>query len=505
MNNYESAFLSWCTENLGVVPLMTLVAFLLCPLFFNLLALLFFVTLVLETIFKLHLYLFLKFAKDLLSHHALGVKIFLSTIVISATYATPTVRNTPNHKQNIILSIGEHKEISLKAISKYTIGNKNIIAVTSLQHRNSLLIKGKQKGFSEILIWKKNNSKERLNIYVLQKNKRHKILQMISAFKELNLKSQFQGPKIKVSGKIQSAENYYYFHQTITESEVDIIYQQAKLANDLARILIAEVYYHLFAEGIESFKCRPEAFNISCHYLRSDAPSLDLKKYLEKKYFVKFHNSTSKDTNTNYILNLKLLQFDNLTNSSMALGLENLQGNISDLFSSKVNHFWNKNQYFLGQQDISLATLAAPKILLRLGIKAKIQLGTEVPFNQKIKDQVHTKWKFSGIRLDLILQKKGYNYFLKYKTEFTKGSSGHNISGGKQSSSLKITPGEPIQLFQISLINEKNDSSGIPFLKQLPLLGNLFSTSKDQVSYKKIIGIIQLEEYGNDKQYTKDL
>ncbi|RLA63024.1 MAG: hypothetical protein DRQ89_08095, partial [Epsilonproteobacteria bacterium] len=125
--------------------------------------------------------------------------------------------------------------------------------------------------------------------------------------------------------------------------------------------------------------------------------------------------------------------------------------------------------------------------------------GAEIPY--KINGEVpHTQWKFAGLRIKTNLKKVGLNYLLEYETLISRPKNSDSISGNREKSTVILKVGTPVQLFQIGLKTEGRNNEGVPFLGHIPIISSLFGTRSTQLTYKKITGLIVLEEQHDGKK-----
>ena len=103
----------------------------------------------------------------------------------------------------IVLSIGEHTEISLENISHYTIGNKEVVASSHLKEKKLLIIKGKSQGYCELYLKKISGKTVKYQISIIKKSKRLKIKSIKNQIEQIGLKAQEKGPYLHVKGEIE--------------------------------------------------------------------------------------------------------------------------------------------------------------------------------------------------------------------------------------------------------------------------------------------------------------
>ena len=478
MNNYY--LFSWIA-NLGVVPLLRSFAFLAAPPFLVLRSLLVQVALVRETIFFL-----LNRFLDLLPLSKQSVKILLLLPIICLSAEGPEIHN-------LILSHGEHQLIQEKQVKKFTLSNHDVVSHKFSPSSHSFLIKGKKLGFAELIVWRQKQ-RAIYRIYVMSKQKHLKILHLAQSVRSIGLDSSFAGPIIAISGTLNDF-NSYLFIKNLIKNNTEHLHVRGELSAQLRNQLIGEVYKLLFEEYVDNIRCFSSYFNLYCQYPDSNPPSDNLKKYLEEHYYVQFISIKDQINFQNFRLKMKLVQLEQLSGQEINLGLAQLSGSLGELFDDGLEGLLAKNQIILANKKIDISTLAQPEIIMRTEIPAQVQIGAEIPYSQSNAQMISTEWKFAGLKIDLALKKVGKSLQLTYQTEFTRPEGDGNIVGNKESSSAMINLNTPIEIFQIAFKTIGKEVNSMPLLGSIPILGELFKSKSDQINYKKISGIILLEQH----------
>jgi hypothetical protein len=488
-------FFSWWIANFGVEPLLLFAFFLFLPAFTFLRALLFFVTRVFETI------VILLQRNQLCEHRRFKylptiqnyVKAFALTIFLSPTQGSTSLQ-APMENQSLILSIGEIREISLPNLNRFTVGNNDSLTHKFLEGKKTLLIKAKKLGLSEIHIWKKNNKRLKIQVYVLSKSNQLKLLSIAESFKNLGLEIQTQGPWLKISGDLDQVSTYNQFLK-LTKEHKDKIQVEVILSHYLKKKLLAMVIKALFDDHISGFKCEFQDIQLICHLNDSRLPSSEVENFLKKQFAVKFIRHNNHNQSKNYRIKMKIIQSVTKSSNSHSLGLYQLEGSIKSLFDDGFKSHFEKNLLHLKSLGIKTSLLAEPNILIRPNKMVRLQIGSDLPYQSTSKEGVqNTSFKFAGLKLKLKLEIQGDGYLLDYSAEVTKPGQRGAISGSKESASARISLFKPVQLFEISFQSDSLNDQGIKALSKTPFLGGLFKNKEKSKTYKKISGIIYLEE-----------
>lgn len=471
-----SYFLSGWIANLGVVPLFLLAAFLLLPIFFALFALLVLVMRVLETIFQPLAIVIQHKRIEYLSLKMLIVK----ALIVTSAYAT---------EQNTTLTIGEHYELSISNLKEYSVGNKEILATRYNSKSKKLLIKAQKLGHTELLVWRSTGPKERHSFYVIDKRIQLKLQQKMEILKKNELDYELQGTRLVIKGAIDGMEKYKIIHELAKDSSATI---QAKLSALIRNQIILEAYQAFYNEHILDVKCDYSEFNINCYYFKEMSPSEETLSFLKKKFYINFIKRKLTYPNDNFQLKMKIIGLEREDGSEVNFGLDQLESNISTLFNSGLISFIESNQVFFKSNHLEASTLAEPELVMKNNEPSLIQVGSEVPYQHDTKEGMSTSWKFAGLKVNLKLTNKGRSFFLKYKTEFTSHGEGP-VQGNKESAILRVDLNKPIKLFEVGLTSQGKKKTGIPLLKDIPFLGNLFSNTYNTENYKRIIAYVTID------------
>ncbi len=494
----QNYFLSGWIANFGVDPLLLFKAFLFWPDLTCFLDLFIFVTRVFETISQLLSNAFsqtqsyiLKLERAFLPRNRFFVK-----IIIIFTFLPTSLHAEDKYAREIIMAIGEHRQLSIKKIDRFTIGNKDIISIKILKNK-TFLIKGKKLGSSELIIWQQPGKQINIQVYVLSKNKHLKLVEALNTLKNNKLNASIEGQIILVDGEITSMKQYKLVKRLKDKYKKSIQFSN-KLSTNIKSQIIGEIYKLFFEEYIDEVSCEVEKAKIKCFYPDSYSPSKEVLKNLSEKFLVQFVPISEKYNIKNYILKLKLIQIDKLNGEELDLGLSELSVSLKDLLNKGITDIISNNSVVLRQKNIQLSTIAQQQITLIPGKKSTIEVGSEIAFESSTTEngvRVNGQsWKFAGLRINLKLVKDGGSFYLKYLTKFSRLLDGSSIAGSKEESHIKIPLNSPTTLFQISYRTLGKSQRSFPYLSKIPLLGKLFLSKNSQATHKEITAIIHLRE-----------
>ncbi len=483
---------SWIL-NLGVVPLFFITFFLLTPFLATLFFLRTSVFFDKETIKPL-----LQMNLNNLSNLAtssLFVKTFLGLALLLHGFGALA---QTDDAENLIISMGEHKELQLPLMQKYTLSNTDCLTHKFIAKTKTMLLKGNKLGYSELMVWNSDKQKKTYKVYILSKQKQLQILHLVQTIESTGLKSEVAGPYILIKGELKELKDYLLIKKLEKENK-DVLQSQGHLASKLRNLLVAEVYTRLLGEYLDRFQCQDLNYSIICQYSQSHPPSKEVIDELKNRFAIDF--VALKDfKEKNYLIKLKLIQIEKLDGEELNLGLDKISGNLGELFHEGLLSIIEKNQFLLNKSKVHLSTLAEPETVIRLGQPAQIDVGAEISFpvakNRADGVVQSTEWKFAGLRIKLDLNQLGDQFQVNFDTEFSRPvDNDSKISGSKEKSSLNLSLKKPIQLFQIGFKTDGENTSAMPWLSSIPILGEIFKSKSTQSNYKKISGVIILEEY----------
>lgn len=492
---YLTFYFSWWIANLGVVPLLLFAAFLFFPALVFLRARLFFVTHVFDTILNLlqrKQVCILRRIKYLPSFNS-SVKAFSVLFLLFTSPAqAELVKALKNH--TLILSIGGIKEIHLDNLDHFSIGNNDSVSHKFNAQKKRLLIKAKSLGLSELHVWKKDGSRSVYQIYVLSRTNLLKLLTLAESLKSLGLDVETKGPWVHVSGELSKTLNYKRFLR-IKKNNEEKLQIEVKLSKKLKKSILTNVIKNLFDDRISGFRCHFANIELTCHLSDKRSPSPEVEKFLKEKFGVTFIRHLISNRSKNYRLRIKIIQIESTKAIAHSTGLYQLSGTLNNLFEKNWQSLYENNKVQLKSLGADASLLAEPSILIRPDRKVKIQVGSEIPYHSITKEgNQSTQFKFAGLKLSFLLSRQGDGLLIDYSSEITKPGNAGSISGSKESASARLRLNEPIELFEVSFQTDVINEENLPVISEIPVFGSLFKNKKKSKTYKKITGVVLLEE-----------
>lgn len=492
----NSAYLSWWIANLGVVPLILFADFLFEPAFLALFSLFTLVTHVFETILSLlyRAYFLIKTHNSLryLRINAPNVKTILAFVLISPALCYSSPQNHTN-KQNIIISVGEHREISCPKLKSYTVTNKVPISHRDNRKMGHLLVRGKKSGHTQLITWDNSGVKQTYNISVLPRGATQKTLTLVKAIHELNLSARTNGNQVIVEGTINNILTIKAL-QLLSKKNKDIFIFGTQYSLSLSNKIREVIYGAFLKKGINSVTCKIRGITPLCHYDNSNLNIGPIIKALSTDLdidFIPFDNPSRSD---NYTLKLKLVQLERVDGMELNFGLSQLSGGVDAIFNHGPMSLIEANQLLLRERKINISTLAEPTVKLRQGKKATIEVGGDYPYQSinSVTGRQNTSWRFAGLKVELTLNFENEKTVITYSTNFTTPGPESSIIGNKEKGDLKIELDTPIELFKVMLKTKSGMRGQIPLLGSIPFVGHLFSSINNSENYKQIIAVMEL-------------
>ena len=476
-------FSSLCIANLGVDPTIAILFFLFLPEFFFLKFLLHLVCIVLDAISISLSFSLYKFRPTYLSIFSLFVKIFL----IPSIYATEQQRI---EVKDLFIAKGEQLSIDSNSMTRFSVGNKEVIKYLYRKSTKKIYIKGKSIGFSDLVIWS-NARKKVYHIYVLSKKEQLKKMQVAQALKRLNLNVKINGSIVLANGEIQEISHYHILHK-IKQQKIKNLILNISMTSNLRNHIFEKIYNHFYNFGAKKIICSNESIQVYC-----SIESLYLKSKRSKQIIDTYSIIISNDINNlehrNYLLKFKIIQVESLTQESRGIGLSQISVPLLDLIKKKHLNLLEGKFSEISDLNIKAKLLAEPQAVISPGVALNLSLGGEVPHNTVTPNLTTTNWRFYGLKIKAELLNKRGLPFIKYKSTLTTPAE-NSIEGTKGSSGVYIKLLETQKLFEIGHHFNREKIKGIPLLEKIPLLKYLFSQSDDLNSFKQIICYITLEE-----------
>lgn len=511
MENYFSTLSKWIV-NLGVVPWLLFLAFLLLPIFTFLFSLLFLVTLVLETISQLLCaQMYCRYNYSRLAWHKLKsnnrkklhtfkflvkAPLYLSLAIDSPLSAEMLgnqsfQRLIDRETSTLTLSKGEMVQLSLKNIKRFSIGNKEILSIKKLPSGKMLLLKAKSLGQTYFYFWENKGEAKRIEVFV--HSKRHLLSQkkIANELEKLGFSTQIFEKKIQVRGKIETQHQYNSFLHLHKVYKDKLILGKLFVNKKIQLEKFSELIGELSEKGLLDLDCSPKDLFIFCKASEGVQKSL---LYLENRFLMKFPSKGSLSLSKQYQVSLTLHQFENSQGDAFEFGLQNIEGKLNSLLVSDPLALIRDNQISLKENQFKSQTLASPILKGRLQVPMTVRIGQEINFLQSVTNGIATQsWRFAGLGIDITLVPHTDRLLLRYKTNLSQpGEQG--IAINSQKSELLVELDKEQVLFDIGFKVNQQRNRKIPYLGSIPIFGSLFQANGSENSFKKVLCIVHIQE-----------
>lgn len=472
-----------------------LAAFLFTPAFLRLIARLVFVTRVLETIsillnIKIK-YLFLKCNRlEFLTIIKPFVKAFKIMFLLPKLACALHISQLD---QSLTLSKGQVLEITSSGIEQFAIGNKDVIALKFDNKTKKLYLSALMQGHSQLNIF--GASPKKIDIYVLSKNQQLKLIEDKNNLEAIGIKDTYTfGQKLIINGEIQNIDQYLNIVEILKNNPNQII-NNLKLKKELAKQIIANIYFDFFENYLDDIFCEEIKAQIKCSTTLKILKNKEFIDVMRQKHGAQFMASLTFGKMENYQVEMKIFQIEKLDGSEINFGLDQLQANLNDVFTSGPKSLIRNNNILLKDSNLDFSTLATPKAILKIDEPLIMKIGSDIPYQSSTATATNTEWKFAGLSIDLKMIKENNKYSINYKTNLsrpTQVGDGLSITGNSQQSSFSIDLDKPIQIFEIDLKTDSLEESSIPLIKSIPILKNIFSSKSKINTFKKIVAIVRI-------------
>jgi len=512
--DYLLSFSRWIA-NLGVLPLLLFAAFLLLPALVFFAFLLLRVTRVFETILQLlsnsishqrdsrYFEKFLKENSNLPSFINLevlpttivsvkGLKLSFSILFTTLSAVSFGQMENQEVKRSLLLARGEIMTQDTAPVSRFSVGNKEVIRIKAIDGGKQILIKALSLGHSDLILWRKGSPDPlKFNISVLSKRKHREITSLKHSLESYLLPSRWNGGKIEATAPISDIKAYQFITQLNPKKRELILGNSLVISDTLKSSLLGKFYQLLHSLGLLGMKCSLLKLTIMCENLDQYPKE---KKFLANSFLIKSIPNSAKQSQRLFKVSLYIKQFESATGDSFSLGLDGVRGSLLTTLSESPLELLSKNEIKAEHREFKSSTLAEPQILATLAEELIIKVGQEISYNQLNTNGVSTRlWRFAGLRIKLMLKTLKNKLVIRYRTEVSKPSA-ENISQNLQESTAIVDLNREVVLFNIGLTLDQDSLNAIPIIHQIPFFGSLFKGREKEKTFKRILAVIKVEE-----------
>ncbi len=471
----ENYFSGWI-ENLGVVPLFLLAAFLFLPVFEAFLLRMAFVCFVFDAMGPSHLFRKLRFHKLLYF-----VKVSLWGLAI------PCIAQPPS--SNLYLAKGEQISLAAPGLKQFSVGNPDILGRKYSPKSKRIYLKGKKLGYSDVIVWSKSG-KHIYHAYVLSKSQNLKLAQAANSLKGIGLKTRFEGKKVWAEGRIK---NHIDLKRTLQlqkdfKNQVNL---QVSLTKKLQKELIAEIYLKLNQRPNLTYFCKLEEHFPLCNY-QAVKQDKKLEKNILQNFGIQLTYHPHRLSSNNLKVQFKFIEIETQEREDFSFGLNRLSTSVANYLNSPRSLYENNLIQFNGS-EYRMKILAEPEVQSILDQKNKIQIGLNIPYKVVNRDGfASTEWVETGLKVGFKLHHHQGKILLKYESELSAPSVDQIKTNEQSGSFFPKLGGDYAQIFQIGLEASKKEHSGPLGIQDIPLLGNLLKSHSHLKTYKVFLGFVRI-------------
>lgn len=476
------------TANFGVVPLFLLAAFLFEPLVFALRRLIIFVLFVHDAITHSDK---IKKAVLYLPDTARYVKAIFR--VLTLLFLWCDVSLSKNNEETLILAKGEQIEIKVNGLTKFSIGNKEILS-TKIESRNkSIFLKGKTMGFTDLILWETKNTRHFL-VYVISKKHHLDQAKISEIFPPPRWNVSFEGDDLSLRGQILFTNEWNIIQKLILQG-YRLRIDDVTLHHSIRRRILKNTYSKLKNMGLENYQCYiSEIPYVDC-ILKRSLNTQELTALREQLQFHRFISKNTLESPKNIRAKLKIIAFDIQEGQSWDKGFDYIKGNLHQLIHGSFYQMIKNNPVLFKSLWNHAQILSEPEFSILPPSEAQFSAGSEIPYTHNNESESVTSWKFAGLLVSIKIEKstKPNEYTVTYSTELTSPQD-QIIQGHKQSAKMLIGNNSNVLLFDISFQAISALDTGLPFWNKFPILKDIFGSKENVRTRKKIMALMHLEQ-----------
>lgn len=402
----------------------------------------------------------------------------------------------------IYLAEGEQRLFTIPGLEKYSLGGEALRALPDPTGRSDqILIKAIREGTASIWVRKKNKTSEVRQVHVLPWKSVQKLDPLILALSSLEeVEIHALGPTVILRGTISTREEVSrvagllrsFPKQVHNETQVsEILLSQAEqqirswLETD-PRLKALQVERSEGGVRIRGSLARTELYPEIERHALSLFPliEMNLERLSDSSPTVYFRV---------FLLELKRDEFS-------ALGMD-WPGSISGGLQVSPSGVIAPNALDLTLNSLSAKgsaqILSNPELVVRAPGEAELFAGGELPIRTRTRNQTSVQWKPHGLILKLnVTQIAGTRIRLDISSEMSQldVSAQYDEIPGIRSSRMKTqvdaTFGEPLLLSGLLQESFRKNRSGLPFLKDLPVIGALFGSESYLNEQSELVAIL---------------
>lgn len=409
----------------------------------------------------------------------------------------------------IALAIGEQRSFPVEEGLRFSVGNPEVIQVKSTQLGQAgtlLLVKGKSQGYSDLVLVGESGVKKTFAFRVVTKKQaalRSDGQQLFSNSPGLSLQPSGDGWVAK--GKARSLEDWNTLRAMEAQGKGRL--QSLSQLHPMERLKAESRILRLFrAAGLEQLQVRGAGNSIvlsgNCRSKEEKALAEELAAEVVRG--ARSHLKVPFDSGGRLRFRAKIMEI--VRSGALSLGLQWQDGmpnavTIGKSFS-KADFSLQAALKFL-ERSGQAKVLSQPQLLLNEKGVAELKVGGEIPIPLRSRNSSSIEWKPYGLLLRLELPGvSGRLARAKITTEISSLDPGNGAEGipglrvSRMETMVDMTIGKPVLLSGLMEKRQSRSESFLPFLGDIPVLGELFRSKDFQENRSELVILLEASEAG---------
>lgn len=415
----------------------------------------------------------------------------------------------PEHRPPVIITQGEQRLISIPGLKRYSLGSGILHALPSPSgQKDSILLKATQPGVTDLWVWKKDGTSEHRPIEVRgwKKGMTPDLQRRLSELREV---------EIWVVGDPDKGRVGYLIQGTVTsEREARVISHLLDTYPEQieSQVSLSDSLYNSGEKGVRHWiekSSRKEDLELVADpetkrlIVRGGLPDPKTRLAVIRSIHEVFPLvETEIDTmpDRNPTIHFKVFLLELRKNRTQALGIE-YPGMIPAAL--RITNLGIQTALSIEATIHALETegsariLSQPELVVRAPGEAELFAGGEIPIESKTVYSAHVDWRSYGLSLKLKVQgASGRRVRADVQTEVShldaKVSSDTipSFQANRMRTQIDATFGKPLLLSGLLQEGVKREVKGLPFLKDIPVLGTLFGSKEFLEDRSELVAVL---------------
>ncbi len=423
--------------------------------------------------------------------------------------AEPGSAHSPAERPPVILSLGEQRMVSVPDLKRYSIGSPILRALPGPGGlKNTLLLKAVGAGITDLLVWKTDGTSEHRSIEVRawKKGPVTDLEKRLSGLAEVEVWVTGDPEKGKVvyllSGTVASAAEATRIGALTfafpNEVRTEVVPSDA-LYRDGERKLKTWIAAGKYRDELELLANAETKSIVVRGSLPDPRTRVNVSGALAKLYpLVELETDSLPDRDPTIHFKVFLLELRKNRSRALGVDLPGILPGALRVSSMGVSTALSLEAAITAlENDGSARVLSRPELVVRAPGEAELFAGGEVPIESKTSYSSRVEWKSYGLSLKLkVGAATGRKVRADILTEVSHLDPKIAIDRipGLQSNRMKTqvdaTFGEPLLLSGLLQEGIKKAARGLPFLKDIPVLGLLFGSQEFLEDRSELVAVL---------------